>query len=183
TRSKRDWSSDVCSSDLIRHSLVEVAAVIGGHRWLAVGIDGLHQEKLDLGVDVAAKTVLSRLRQLAAQHLAWVRPRGLPIRHRDVAEHAGGEVAVLLPTEGQDLESRRVRLGDRVCLEGPREALNRGTIETDALRERPFQLGGSHGHGLQITLNVGEPEADEADIAFFKGAEDEFLLAAHSPPS
>src|SRR5699024_5571032 len=95
---------------IIRHSLVEVAAVIGGHRWLAVGIDGLHQEKLDLGVDVAAKTVLSHLRQLGAQYVAWVRPRGLPIAHRDVAEQAGGEVAVLLPTEGQYLESRRVRL-------------------------------------------------------------------------
>ena len=51
------------------HGLVEVAAVVGGHRHGAVVLAGLQQEELDLGVHVAGEPEVTGLGQLAAQHV------------------------------------------------------------------------------------------------------------------
>ena len=69
------------------HGLVEVAAVVGGHRHRAVVRAGLQQEELDLGVHVAGEAEVAGLGELAAQHVPRVGPRRRAVGHGDVAEH------------------------------------------------------------------------------------------------
>ena len=43
--------------------------------------------------------------------------------------------------------------------------------------------GGGDGHRLEVPENVGEPEADETNVALFEGPEHEFLLTIHERES
>jgi hypothetical protein len=71
--------------------LVEVPAGVGGHGTPVGTVLLLEEEELDLGVDVAVEPLVRGDVHLTTQYLARVGPAGLPVRHRDVAEHAGGE--------------------------------------------------------------------------------------------
>ena len=62
----------------------------------------------------------------------------------------------------------------------PGEALDRRAVEADALVEGALELGRGHGHRLQETEHVGEPEPHEADVALLEGAEHELLLLVHA---
>ena len=118
---------------LVRHCLIEVPTNIGGHRRLAVGIGGMHQEELDLRVNVAGETHFGGNVHLSTQNLSRIRPRRLAIGHGDIAEHAGGEAAVSIRGERQDLERAGVWLGDGVRFGHTREALDGRAIKADSL--------------------------------------------------
>ena len=79
----------------------------------------------------------------------------------------------------QYLERRRIGPGDHVGLRGPGEALDRGSVEADSLLERTLEFGWCDGDRLQVSEHIGEPQPDEADIAFFQRAQHEFLLPIH----
>ena len=52
-------------------------------------------------------------------------------------------------------------------------------VEADALLERTLQFGGRDGDRLEVSEHVGEPQPDEADVAFLQRAQHEFLLPIH----
>ena len=83
----------------------------------------------------------------------------------------------------QDLEGRRVRLGEHVGLVDPGEALDRRAVEADALGEGALELGRRDGHRLEGAEHVGEPQPDEPDVALLERAEHELLLLVHARPS
>ena len=161
------------------YGLVEVAAVIGRHRHRTVVRARFQQEELDLGMHVAGEAQVAGLGQLAAQHVPGVRPGRRSVGHRDVAEHPRRVVLAGAGGPRQHLEGRRIRTGHGVGFGDPRETLDRGTVESDALLERALQFGGRDRYGLEVSEHVGEPEPDEADIAFLQRAQHEFLLAVH----
>jgi hypothetical protein len=57
------------------HGLVEIAAVVRGHRDRTVILAGLEEEELDLGVHVAGEAEITGLGQLPAQHVPRIGPR------------------------------------------------------------------------------------------------------------
>ena len=69
---------------------------------------------------------------------------------------------------------------EHVSLVQTREALNRRTVETDALRKRAFDFGGGNRHVLQRSQDVGEPQAHKLYAALFDGPKDEILLLVHA---
>ena len=80
----------------------------------------------------------------------------------------------------QHLERRRIGPRDHVGFRHPREPLDRGAVEADALLEGAVELGGRDGYRLEVSEHVGEPQPDEADIAFLQRAQHEFLLPIHA---
>ena len=84
---------------------------------------------------------------------------------------------------GQHLEGRRVRVRNGVGFRDPREALDRGSVESDALLEGAFEFGWGDGDLFEVTEHIGEPKPNEADVPFLQRAEDEFLLSIHTPNS
>ena len=101
------------------------------------------------------------------------------VGHHDVAEHPGRGRPLAAPR--QDLERRRVGLGQHVGLEDAREALDRRAVEADALGERALELGRGHRDGLQRAEHVGEPQPHEADVALLERPQDEVFLLTHVP--
>ena len=89
---------------LVRHRLIKVAAVIRRRWGLTLGVNRIYQEKLDLWVDVAGETIARGRCQLSAQHLPGVSKGGLPVRHGDVAEHAGNAAVRAVLLKGHQLE-------------------------------------------------------------------------------
>src|SRR5680860_658117 len=87
-----------------------------------------------------------------------------------------------LATPGQDLERRRVRLGEHVGLVHTGETLDRGAVEPDAFGERALELGGCDRDRLEVTEHVGEPQPYEANITLLECAKNELFLLAHSAP-
>ena len=161
------------------HGLVEIPAVVGGHWHRAVILARLQQEELDLGVHVAGEAEVAGLGQLAAQHVSRVGPRRRAVGHRDVAEHPRRVVLARTAGPRQHLERRRVGPGHHVGFRDPGKALDRGAVEADALLEGAFEFGGRDRYGLEVSEYVGEPQPDEADVAFLQRAQHEFLLPIH----
>ena len=159
---------------------VEVAGGVDRHRRVTVVRQVPEQEELDLGVGVEGEAGVGGLAERAAQHVARVGPRGRAVGHRDVAEHPrrAGRAVRLAPR--QDLERRRVGLGEHVALVHPGEALDRRAVEADALGEGALQLGRRDRHRLQRAEHVGEPQPHEADVALLQRPEDELLLLVQS---
>ena len=89
---------------LVRHRLIKVAAIIRRRWGLPLGVNRINQEKLDLRMDVAGETIARGRGQLSAQHLAGVSKGGLPVRHGDVAEHAGNAAVRAVLLKGHQLE-------------------------------------------------------------------------------
>ena len=85
------------------------------------------------------------------------------------------------PAPRQDLERRRVGLGQHVGLVDAGEALDRRAVEADALVEGALELGRRHRDRLQEAQHVGEPQPDEPDVALLERAENEVFLLAHAP--
>ena len=139
---------------------VEVAAFVEHLRRARV----LEQEVLELGTDVE-RVEAHRLRTLqrAAQHVARVALVRGPLGRDHVAEHPPH--ALLLRAPRQHRERARVGHRDHVRLLDRVEARDRGPVEAHAGLERVVQLGGVDRERLQLPEDVGEPEADEADLA------------------
>lgn len=165
-------------ADVLR-GVVEVAGVVGRGRAGAVDRLVLQEEELDLGVGVEGEAQVGGLGQGALEDVARVGEGRGAVRHEDVAEHPGGTGGLRAPR--QDLEGRRVRLGDHVGLVHPGEALDGRAVEADALVKRLFQFGGGHGDGLQEAQDVREPQAYETDVALLQRTEHELLLLVHLP--
>src|SRR5699024_12182318 len=55
-----------------------------------------------------------------------------------------------------------------------------GTVEADALGERPLQLGRGDRHRLQHPEHVGEPEPDEPHVPLLDGSQYVLLLLVHA---
>lgn len=87
----------------------------------------------------------------------------------------------MLGAPGQDLERGGIREGQHVRLVGRGEALNGGTVETNALFKRDLEVLRADSEALEPAEHVGEPQADEADVALLDGAQDEIdvLLLVH----
>ena len=163
----------------IMHGLVEVAAVVGGHRDRTVVGAGLEEEELDLRMHVAGEPQIAGFGQLPAKHVAAVGPRRRTIRHGDIAEHPRRVVLARARCPRQHLERRRIGADHHVGFRHPGETLDRGAVEADALLESALQFGRRDGDGLEETQHVGEPQPDESDIAFLQRAKHEFLLPVH----
>jgi hypothetical protein len=157
--------------------VVEVAAGVDRLGLLARRRPVAEEEELDLGVGVEGEPEIGGLAERALEDEARVGVGGAAVRHEDVAEHAGRAGRLRAPR--QDLEGRRVGLGEHVRLVDPGEALDRGAVEADPLGEGPFELGRSHRDGLQEAQDVGEPEPHETDVSLLQGAEHELFLLAH----
>ena len=80
--------------------------------------------------------------------------------------------ALLLGRHGKHLERRRIGHGDHVRLLDAGEAVDRRAVEAHALLERALELAVGHGEALQNAEHVGEPEADELDVALLDRLED-----------
>jgi hypothetical protein len=155
--------------------VVEEAAGVDRHRFLARLGTVLEDEELDLGMGIERQSAIRRAAQRALQHVARVGVRRRPVRHEDVAEHSGCP-----GPPGQHLKRGRVGFGEHVCLVDAREAFDRRAVEPDALFEGVLQLRRRHRHGFQVSEHVGEPEAHEPDVTLFQRPEDEFLLLLHA---
>jgi hypothetical protein len=161
--------------------VVEVAARVDRLGALAGLRAVLQQEELDLRVGVEGEPHVGALGEGALEHPARVGVRRRAVGHEDVAEDASGAGRLAAPR--QDLEGRRVRLGEHVGLVDAGEALDGRAVEAHALGEGAFELGWRDGDGFEETEHIGEPEPDEPDVAFLKCAEHELLLAVHGVPS
>ena len=158
--------------------VVEEAAAVDRHRLDAVDRHVLEQVELDLGVGVEGEPLVGGRRQDALEDEARVGVRRGAVGHHDVAEHPRRGRPLAAPR--QDLERRRVGLGEHVGLVDPREPLDRGAVEPDPLRERALELGRRHRHGLQEPEHVGEPQPHEPDVTLLERAQHEVFLLAHA---
>ena len=152
--------------------VVEVTGVISGAD-TPVGV-ALDQVELDLRVDVAGEAGLGDPGELALEHGARVGAGGLAVGREDIAEHAGHTVVPVPPR--QHLEGGGVRSQEHVGLKDAGQALDRRSVEADALLEGALDLGRCDGHGLELSGDVSEPQADEADVTFLDGSEHVLLL-------
>ena len=156
--------------------VVEVSGVVrGGDAALRIPVD---EVELDLWVEVAGEAGLGDSRQLALENRSRIGAGGLAVGGQDVAEHAGDPVGSGSP--GQHLEGGRVWGQQHVGLVDPREPLDRGAVEADPLLEGALDLGRRDGDGLQLPLDIGEPQADEADVALLDRPQNVLLLLVHS---
>src|SRR3546814_6244650 len=96
-----DWSSDVCSSDLVRHDLLELGRVAGCERQLLIelSLNG-YLAKLGLAL-VALEDIANELVQV--QRNAFL--RAFLEHHSDAFNHLSGAMAV-----ARDALQRRARL-------------------------------------------------------------------------
>ena len=151
----------------VERGQVEVAALVERLGDAALRFRRAEVEELELGTDVVG----------VEAHLfgAFQRPLHDPARvalvraaagDADVAEHARDRV-FLLGAPGQQVEGRRVRHGEHVGLLDRVEAGDRGPVEAHPAFEGVVQLGGVDREALQLPEDVGEPEADEADVVLF----------------
>uniref|UniRef100_A0A6J5ZZ65 Unannotated protein n=1 Tax=freshwater metagenome TaxID=449393 RepID=A0A6J5ZZ65_9ZZZZ len=155
----------------VKRRQVEVAALV--ENLGAVGI--LEEEVLELGPDVeGVKTHPFHPCDRTSQHLARVALVGSPFGRLDVAEHA--RHALLFGTPRKDGEGRRIGHRDHVRLLNRVEAGDRRTVEAHPALERVVELVDSNRERLQLTEDVGEPKADEADVAL--GAERLYVIRA-----
>ncbi len=115
--------------------------------------------------------------------MAWTALERGAVEVHDVAEHPGHlrlrHVALGVPVAvpGQELEGARVGSCEHVALLDPAEAVDRRSVEGHSFVERVLELGRGDREGLRRPEDVGEPELDEADAAFFHRPEDVLLLA------
>lgn len=75
-----------------------------------------------------------------------------------------------------------VASSDRRRGRNPRWRAVKAQASSKAPRSSAFNLGGCERGRFKGSHHVGEPEADKADVAFFDGAQYEFLLAVHGWP-
>ena len=143
---------------------VEVAALVerlGRAAVLRLGVAEV--EVLELGPDVeGVEAHLLRALQRPPQHVARVALVGLAARGEHVAEHPRD--ALLVRPPGQHLEGGHVGHGDHVRLLDGVEAGDRGAVEAHAALEGVVELRCVDREALQLPQDVGEPEADEADV-------------------
>ena len=156
-------------------NMVEVPGVVGGGN-SAPGVP-VDEVELDLGMDVAGEAGVGDLCQLTFQDSPRVGAHGLAVGCQDIAEHAGDAVGAVAP--GQHLEGRRVRGQQHVRLVDAGEPLDGRAVEADALLECALHLRRGDGHGLQLPQDVGEPQADEADVALLDRPQNVLLLLVH----
>ena len=168
------------TAEVVRRSAGDVVEVAGRvDRLGPVGAEGrgLQQVELDLGVRVEREPGVGGLRERALEDVAGIGDGGLPVGRRDVAEHARRRVDLAAPR--QDLERRRVGMGEQVRLVRAGEALDRRAVEAEPLAERPLDLGGRDRDRLQGADDVGEPQADELDAPLLDRAQNEVTLLVH----
>src|SRR5699024_11027394 len=87
---------------------------------------------------------------------------------------------VVAPAPGQYLERAGVGLGDQVGFADAGQAFDGGAVEADALVKSAFEFGRGDGHRFEHAEHIGEPESDEAHVAFLDGPQHVFLLFVHS---
>ena len=178
-------------AEVFQHAHGSPAEVVGraaGHvvevtgrvdRLGAVRAEGrrLEEVELDLGVRVERETGVGGLRQRPLQDVARIGDGGLTVGRRDVAEHPRGRVDLAPP--GQDLERGGVGVREQVRFVRPRQALDRGAVEAQALAESALDLCGCDGHRLQRADHVCEPQSYELHASFFDGPQNEVTLLVH----
>jgi hypothetical protein len=144
----------------VERGQVEVAPLVEHLRRLRA----LEVEELELGPDVVVVEA-HRLGPLdrAPQHVAWIPLVRRALGREDVAEHPCHPL--LLRTPGQEPESGRVGHRDHVRLLDRVEPGDRRAVEPHSTLERVGQLGGVDRERLELPEDVGEPEADESDVA------------------
>ena len=172
------------AAEVVRGAAGDVVEVAGGIDRLGTirpERRGLQQVELDLGVRVEREAGIRRLRERPLEHVTGVGDRGLAVGRRDVAEHARGGIDLAAPR--QDLERRRVGVGEQVGLVRAGQTLDRRTVETEALAERSFDLGRRDRHRLESADDVREPEPDEFDAPLLDRPQYEVTLLVHRIPS
>src|SRR6478735_2985414 len=172
----RDGGATEVVAGAVRH-VVEVAGVVDGDGSTVGTTSLLEEEELDLGVGVEGETEVCGLAEGPLEHVPRVGEARCAVRQLEVAEHACRAGRVTAP--GQDLERRRVGLGQHVGLVDASESLDRRTVEADALGESPLELGRRDRNRLQGSEDVREPQTDEPDVSLFDRAQHELFLTVH----
>ena len=121
--------------------VVEVAAAVDRDRVGAGDRAVLEEVELDLGVGVEGEPLVGGRAQRALEDVPRVGVRRAAVGHHDVAEHPRRRRALAPAAPRQDLERRRVGLGEHVGLVDPGEALDGRAVEADALVEGVLELG------------------------------------------
>jgi hypothetical protein len=159
--------------------LVEISAGVDRLRQQQLSRRPLVQEEeLDLRVHVEGEPEVSRLLHHPTQDMSGIGVRRRAVRHEDVAEHPRRPRRFAAPW--QHLERRGVGAREHVRLVHSGEALDRGAVEADALRESALELGRGNRHRLEKAEDVGEPQPDEADVPLLDRPQDELLLPLHA---
>ena len=144
---------------------VEVAALVEDLGRVLV----LEQEVLELRADVeGVEAHRARALERSAQDVARVALVGRALGREDVAEHPRDALLVRAPREHR--EGRGVGHGDHVGLLDGVEAGDRGAVEAHPALEGVVELGRVDRERLELAEDVGEPEADEADVVLVDDA-------------
>jgi hypothetical protein len=136
------------------------------------------QEELELRTGVEREAEVARPLQLPLQHAARIAGEGIAVRRVDVADDArrtGAQLGAVgadarLPRDGA--ERAEIRLQEHVGFGDPREALDRAAVEPLAVLDGLFQLVHRHLHRFHAADDVGELQADEAQVALLGGLHD-----------
>ena len=168
----------------VHHLLADLGAEVLGEvevagRVVRQRLDGPvvapQQEELELRPGVEDVALLSRTLQLALQDAARIAGERIAVRREDVADdaRAAGVQPLLavrpdpgLPGDGVE----RVEVGheEHVGLGDAGEALDARAVEPLAVLDRLLQLVHRHLDRLHLADDVGELEADEAQVAFLR---------------
>ena len=159
---------------------VEVAALVEDLGRLRVA----EVEVLELGTDVeVVEAHVVRAAERAAEDVAGVALVRSALGRLDVAEHP--RHALLLRSPGQHSEGARIGHRDHVRLLDRVEAGDRGAVEAHPALEGVGELGGVDRERLELAEDVGEPQADEADVPLGRqldhvGGRRRCLVVAHA---
>ena len=148
----------------VLHRHREVAALVDRLRALVV----LEEEVLELGADVErVEAELPHPLEREPEDVARVAFVRRAVGLDDVADHPADLRAELVPVlvdrPRHDLEGRRVGDRDHVRLLDPVEARDRRAVEAHPVVERVLHLLRRDREGLEVALEVGEPEEDVLD--------------------
>jgi hypothetical protein len=144
----------------VQRRQVEVPALVEDLRRL--GVTEVEVLQLRAHVVVVKAHLLGALERASQDEPGVALIRG-PLGSDDVAEHP--RHPLLDRTPRQDRERARVGHGDHVGLLDWVEAGDRGAVEAHPPLERIAQLGGVDRESLQLAEDVGEPQADEAEVS------------------
>ena len=154
---------------LIDGAEIEVASLIIGIRGSLAAIVGMEEEELQLRTDEEAIAQSLGMAQHALQYVAGTALKGLAVGRVHIADEPC-DIALLIP--GQDAEGIRVWMQAHIALFDAGESLNGRAIELALICKCAVQLADSNHHTLHRSEDIGELQADKADVILLHHAPD-----------
>ena len=155
-----DLSPDIFT--LIRRGNIHIARlIIGNLCGLSVFIPA-EQVKFHFRAEGKGQTRRLRVRHGPFQKTACVRLDLRTVRPGHGAEHPHHPAMLRAPR--QNAQCRWVRVQQQIGVDLPAEARNGGTVNGDAIPERPVQLAGHDGDIFLTSLHIAEGHADKLNV-------------------